>query len=62
MRKEMTYTVTKVEIDTGKETCYGSGYSEKDVKDIVRGYKLSCNEYRALRIKKESSGRFKIAP
>ena len=31
-------TVTKINIKTGEETNYGSGYTEADVKDIVRGY------------------------
>lgn len=36
---EKTYSVTKIEINTGKETYYGGGWTKKDVKDIVRGYK-----------------------
>ena len=35
---EKTYTVTKVEIETGKETFYGGGWAEDDVKAITRGY------------------------
>lgn len=33
------YKVTKVDSKTGKETNYGGGYTEEDVKDITRGYK-----------------------
>jgi len=35
------YEVTKVDIETGKETYYGGGYTGDDVKSITRGYKLN---------------------
>lgn len=35
------YKVTKVDSKTGKETNYGGGYTEEDVKDITRGYKYN---------------------
>lgn len=34
----MTYKVTKIDSTTGKETNYGGGYTENDVKDITKGY------------------------
>ena len=38
---EKYYKVEKVEIATGKTVNYGGGYTEKDVKDITKGYKLN---------------------
>lgn len=34
----MTFSIKKIEIATGKETDYGSGYSEEDVKQLTKGY------------------------
>ena len=36
-----TYRITKIDSKTDEEINYGSGYTEKDVKDIVKGYKFN---------------------
>lgn len=43
VRKKMAkyYRVVKVEINTGKETNYGGGYTEEDVKAITKGYTIN---------------------
>lgn len=40
---EKYFRVTKIEIETGKEIDYGGGYTEKDVKDITKGYKRNAD-------------------
>lgn len=36
--KEKMYSIVKVNSENGKETNYGGGYTEKDVKQITKGY------------------------
>ena len=35
------YTITKVNVETKKETDYGCGYTMEDIKDITKGYKYN---------------------
>lgn len=32
------YTIKKINVDTKKETNYGNGYTEEDVRNITKGY------------------------
>lgn len=36
-----TYRITKMDSKTEKETNYGGGYTEEDVKAITKGYKFN---------------------
>ena len=36
-----TYKITKINVETEEEIIYGCGYTEEDVKDIVKGYKFN---------------------
>lgn len=36
-----TYNVTKIDSTTGEEFSYGAGYTEDDVKSIVKGYSFN---------------------
>ena len=35
------YEIIKIEVETEKETNYGKGYTDEDVKSITKGYKFN---------------------
>ena len=51
------YSVEKFELATGVTYNYGGGYTEKEIKPILKGYKYS-KEFCGKKVYKRSNGKY----